>query len=52
VRAHLAFEEHDEQPGGSTETGFIDWIDYRKASERPIFPPIGPCRVPKVPDVR
>ncbi|MEY9873314.1 8-oxo-dGTP diphosphatase [Streptacidiphilus sp. MAP12-33] len=43
VRAHLATEEHDELPDGSTETGYVDWIDYRKTAELPIFPPIGPA---------
>ncbi|MFK4108778.1 NUDIX hydrolase [Streptomyces sp. NPDC002176] len=43
VRATLAEQELDEQPDGSHEVGTIEWIDYRKAAELPIFPPIGPA---------
>ncbi|WP_037603497.1 NUDIX domain-containing protein [Streptacidiphilus rugosus] len=43
VRSRLATEEYDEQPDGSTETGFVEWIDYRRAASLSIFPPIGPA---------
>ncbi len=43
VRDQLAAEEYDELPDGSHEVGFIDWIDYRKTADLPIFPPIGPA---------
>ncbi|MDO0936540.1 NUDIX hydrolase [Streptomyces sp. DG2A-72] len=43
VRARLAAEEHDELPDGSHEVGIIEWVDYRKTAELPIFPPIGPA---------
>lgn len=43
VRATLAEQELDELPDGSHETGVIEWIDYRKTAELPIFPPIGPA---------
>lgn len=42
VRATLAETEQDELPDGSHETGVIEWIDYRKTADLPIFPPIGP----------
>ncbi|MFI7355774.1 NUDIX hydrolase [Streptomyces avidinii] len=42
VRATLAEQELDELPDGSHEVGVIEWIDYRKTAELPIFPPIGP----------
>ncbi|MGA5701722.1 NUDIX hydrolase [Peterkaempfera bronchialis] len=41
VRSGLATEEHDELPDGTTETGHIEWIDYRKTRDLPLFPPIG-----------
>ncbi|QWQ39639.1 hypothetical protein KME66_00470 [Streptomyces sp. YPW6] len=41
VRATLAEVELDELPDGSHETGVIEWVDYRKTAELPIFPPIG-----------
>jgi 8-oxo-dGTP diphosphatase len=41
VRALLATVEYDEQPDGSTETGLIEWVDYRKTAEIPLFPLIG-----------
>ncbi|MFD8261336.1 NUDIX hydrolase [Streptomyces griseoluteus] len=43
VRATLAEQELDEQPDGSHEVGTIEWIDYRKTADLPIFPPIGPA---------
>ncbi|MFJ2817551.1 MULTISPECIES: NUDIX domain-containing protein [unclassified Streptomyces] len=43
VRATLAEIELDELPDGSHESGVIEWIDYRKTAELPIFPPIGPA---------
>lgn len=43
VRASLATEEYDERPDGGHEVGHIEWIDYRKTAELPIFPPIGPA---------
>ncbi|GGW76449.1 NUDIX domain-containing protein [Streptomyces galilaeus] len=43
LRATLAEQELDELPGGSHEVGVIEWIDYRKTAELPIFPPIGPA---------
>ncbi|MFD4857710.1 hypothetical protein [Streptomyces atratus] len=43
VRATLAERELDELPDGSYEVGFIEWIDYRKTAELPIFPPISPA---------
>ncbi|MFB6523710.1 NUDIX domain-containing protein [Streptomyces sp. NPDC056401] len=41
LRDTLAEQEFDEQPDGSHEVGVIEWIDYRKTTELPIFPPIG-----------
>lgn len=41
VRGELATVEHDEQPDGSVEMGHIEWVDYRTASELPLFPLIG-----------
>ncbi|MCZ0211326.1 NUDIX hydrolase [Streptomyces sp. UMAF16] len=43
LRATLAETEHDELPDGSHETGIIEWVDYRKTADLPIFPPIGPA---------
>ncbi|MFD8637971.1 NUDIX domain-containing protein [Streptomyces sp. NPDC059533] len=43
IRATLAEQELDELPDGSHEVGVIEWIDYRKTAELPIFPPIGPA---------
>ncbi|MEV5347363.1 hypothetical protein [Streptomyces achromogenes] len=43
LRATLAETEHDELPDGSRETGVIEWVDYRKTAELPVFPPIGPA---------
>ncbi|KAB7833522.1 NUDIX domain-containing protein [Streptomyces mobaraensis] len=43
VRAALATEEHDELDNGTFETGVIEWVDYRKTADLPIFPPIGPA---------
>ncbi|MFB6615556.1 NUDIX domain-containing protein [Streptomyces sp. NPDC056367] len=43
VRAGLAERELDELPDGSHEIGVIEWIDYRKAAELPVFPPVGPA---------
>ncbi|WP_031015778.1 NUDIX domain-containing protein [Streptomyces sp. NRRL F-5727] len=51
LRATLAEVELDEQPDGSHETGLIEWIDYRKTAELPIFPPIGPA-LAALPDPR
>ncbi|WFB05857.1 NUDIX hydrolase [Streptomyces sp. LX-29] len=41
LRATLAERELDEQPDGSHEIGVVEWVDYRKATGLPIFPPIG-----------
>ncbi|MEV7284915.1 NUDIX domain-containing protein [Streptomyces sp. NPDC093252] len=41
LRATLARTEQDELPDGSHETGIIEWVDYRKAADLPIFPPLG-----------
>ncbi|WP_199807679.1 NUDIX domain-containing protein [Streptomyces griseus] len=41
VRATLAEVELDELPDGSHETGVIEWVDYRRTAELPIFPPVG-----------
>ncbi|MGW5686478.1 NUDIX domain-containing protein [Nonomuraea sp. NPDC003754] len=41
VRARLATVEHDDFPDGGQELGIIDWVDYRKAAELPLFPLIG-----------
>jgi ADP-ribose pyrophosphatase YjhB (NUDIX family) len=43
VRDGLATEEHDELPDGGHEVGHIEWINYRKTADLPIFPPIGPA---------
>ncbi|WP_226900356.1 hypothetical protein [Nonomuraea phyllanthi] len=43
VRARMAAEEYDELPGGGREVGVVEWIDYRKTADLPIFPPIGPA---------
>ncbi|GGN45207.1 NUDIX domain-containing protein [Streptomyces fuscichromogenes] len=43
VRATLAEQELDELPDGSHEVGVIEWIDYRKTADLPVFPPIGPA---------
>ncbi|MFJ6437770.1 NUDIX hydrolase [Streptomyces sp. NPDC091416] len=51
LRATLAEEEHDKQPDGSHEVGVIEWIDYRKTADLPIFPPIGPA-LAALPDPR
>ncbi|MFJ6492024.1 NUDIX domain-containing protein [Streptomyces californicus] len=51
VRFTLAEIELDELPDGSHETGIIEWIDYRKTAELPIFPPIGPA-LASLPDPR
>lgn len=41
VRETLAAEELDEQPDGSHELGTIEWVDYRKTGDLPLFPPVG-----------
>ena len=41
VRATLATVEHDEQPDGTSETGIIEWVSYRKLAGLPLFPLIG-----------
>lgn len=41
VRAALATGEFDEQPDGTHELGTIEWVDYRKTADLPLFPPIG-----------
>ncbi|MFM9445125.1 NUDIX domain-containing protein [Streptomyces acidiscabies] len=41
IRANLAEQEFDEQPDGTHEVGVIEWVDYRKTADLPIFPPIG-----------
>ncbi|MFI9742675.1 NUDIX hydrolase [Streptomyces sp. NPDC052494] len=51
LRATLAEVEHDELPDGSHETGVVEWIDYRKTAELPLFPPIGPA-LATLPDPR
>ncbi|MFB8381804.1 NUDIX domain-containing protein [Streptomyces rubiginosohelvolus] len=51
VRATLAEAELDELPDGSHETGVIEWIDYRKTAELPIFPPVG-AALAALPDPR
>ncbi|MFF3013435.1 NUDIX domain-containing protein [Streptomyces sp. NPDC057939] len=43
VRAGLAEQEWDELPDGSHELGTVEWVDYRRTAELPIFPPIGPA---------
>ena len=51
IRAGLAEQELDEQPDGTHEVGVIEWIDYRKTADLPIFPPIGPA-LAALPDPR
>ncbi|MFF6873143.1 NUDIX domain-containing protein [Streptomyces sp. NPDC012450] len=51
LRATLAEVELDELPDSSHENGVIEWIDYRKTAELPIFPPIGPA-LAALPDPR
>ncbi|MEV4806729.1 NUDIX domain-containing protein [Nonomuraea sp. NPDC049421] len=41
IRAHLATVEYDDLPDGSSEPGIIEWVNYRKAAELPLFPLIG-----------
>ncbi|MEU6666247.1 NUDIX hydrolase [Streptomyces sp. NPDC046727] len=41
IRATLAEQELDELPDGSHEVGIIEWINYRKVAELPVFPPVG-----------
>lgn len=41
VRTTLAEQELDELADGSHEVGIIEWIDYRKTADLPLFPPIG-----------
>jgi 8-oxo-dGTP diphosphatase len=41
IRAKLATVEYDEQPDGTHETGIIEWVNYRKLAEIPLFPLIG-----------
>jgi len=41
VRATLATQEFDELPDGSHELGTVEWVDYRKTADLPLFPPIG-----------
>ncbi|MFI9048100.1 NUDIX domain-containing protein [Streptomyces sp. NPDC053427] len=41
VRADLATEEVDERPDGSRDVGAIEWIDYRRTGELPVYPPVG-----------
>ncbi|MGW2892650.1 NUDIX hydrolase [Streptomyces griseoruber] len=43
TRATLAEQEIDELTHGSCEVGTIEWIDYRKTADLPLFPPIGPA---------
>ncbi|WP_367134453.1 MULTISPECIES: NUDIX domain-containing protein [Streptomyces] len=43
TRATLATEEYDELGDGTHEIGIIEWVDYRKTADLPIFPPIGPA---------
>ncbi|MEV0620279.1 NUDIX domain-containing protein [Nonomuraea sp. NPDC050404] len=42
VRARLATVEYDELPDGTTEPGSIEWVNYRKVADLPLFPLIGP----------
>ncbi|MGW0754300.1 NUDIX hydrolase [Streptomyces sp. NPDC002587] len=51
LRASLAEQELDELPDGSHEVGVIEWIDYRKTAELPIFPPVG-AALAALPDPR
>ncbi|WP_314613545.1 NUDIX domain-containing protein [Streptomyces stackebrandtii] len=51
LRAALAEVERDELPDGSHETGVVEWIDYRRTAELPLFPPIGPA-LAALPDPR
>ncbi|MEU6718258.1 NUDIX hydrolase [Nonomuraea sp. NPDC046802] len=41
VRARLATVEYDDLPDGGSEPGVIEWVNYRKAEELPLFPLIG-----------
>ncbi|MEV0823776.1 NUDIX hydrolase [Nonomuraea rubra] len=41
VRARLATVEYDELPGGGSEPGIVEWIDYQKAVDLPLYPLIG-----------
>lgn len=41
VRARLATVEYDDLPDGSSEPGIIEWVNYRKAEDLPLFPLIG-----------
>ncbi|GLW08732.1 hypothetical protein Misp01_38620 [Microtetraspora sp. NBRC 13810] len=41
VRAQLARVEWDELPSGNLEPGIIEWVNYRKAKDLPLFPLIG-----------
>ncbi|MEV5560284.1 hypothetical protein AB0L44_42150 [Nonomuraea wenchangensis] len=41
MRSRLATMEYDELPDGSSEPGTIEWVDYRKVEELPLFPVIG-----------
>jgi 8-oxo-dGTP pyrophosphatase MutT (NUDIX family) len=41
IRAGLATEEFDELPGGRHDIGTVEWIDYRRTGDLPLFPPIG-----------
>ncbi|WP_237110117.1 NUDIX hydrolase [Nonomuraea sp. MG754425] len=41
VRRGLARHEFDEVAGGRYEIGHVRWIDYRRAGELTLFPPIG-----------
>jgi 8-oxo-dGTP diphosphatase len=40
-RAALATHEHDTRPDGTTDTGTIEWVNWRKLSDLTIFPAIG-----------
>ncbi|WP_043468933.1 NUDIX domain-containing protein [Kitasatospora sp. MBT66] len=41
IRAQLATEEYDELPDGGHEVGHVEWVDFRKTADLPLFPPIG-----------
>ncbi|WP_433513817.1 NUDIX hydrolase [Nonomuraea sp. CA-143628] len=41
VKSRLAAAEYDNLPDGSQELGIIEWLDYHKAAELPLFPLIG-----------
>ncbi|MFI7709057.1 NUDIX domain-containing protein [Nonomuraea sp. NPDC049480] len=38
VRARLATVEYDDLPGDGSEPGIIEWVNYRRAENLPLFP--------------